>query len=85
MYEEFIEILHEHTLVQMVDKPTRLNNTLDLFLTTNPTLVNKITTLPGLSDHDAVYVDVNIKPQSNKQTPRKVYIFKKADLNHFKS
>ena len=48
MYEEFIEILHEHNLVQMVDKPTRLNNTLDLFLTTNPTLVNKITTFPTM-------------------------------------
>ena len=85
LYEEFLDILNEFNLVQMVEKPTRLNNILDLFLTNNPTLVNKVTTLPGLSEHDAVYIDVNIRPQIDKQKPRKVHLYNKAHWDQFKS
>ena len=43
-------------LEQMVTSPTGGQNILDLFFTTNPTLVNKTSILPGLSDHDIVLV-----------------------------
>ena len=51
---EFINIANDKGLEQMVDKPTRVNNVLDLFLTTHPSLVEKSTVLPGLSDHDGI-------------------------------
>ena len=69
----------------MVERLTRVNNILDLFLTNNPTLVSKITTLPGLSDHDAVYGEVNIKPQVTKSKPHKIPLYKKADLDKFRT
>jgi exonuclease III len=41
-YKEIIDSFNDANLTQMVNLPTRENNILDLFLTTNPTLVKKI-------------------------------------------
>ena len=46
-------------LDQMITEPTRITettaNTLELFYTSNPTLINKVETIPGTSDHEAVF------------------------------
>jgi hypothetical protein len=47
---------------QVVNFANRAVNTLDLFFTNRPSLVNKCLPLPGLSDHDVVLVDTNITP-----------------------
>ena len=49
--------------------PTRGQNILDLFLTTNPTLVDNVSITPGLSDHDIVLIQVNVKPGAVKAGP----------------
>ena len=41
IYKNFISFLDDFGLVQMVGKPTRGDNVLDLFLTSNQTFVNK--------------------------------------------
>ena len=69
---------------QVVTQPTRLNNTLDLFLTTNPTLVNEVKVQPGLADHDMVSAESLLKPAVHKQKPRKTYLFRKADWQTLK-
>ena len=69
----------------MINLPTRFQNILDLFFTTNPTLVNKISTIPGISDRDAIIcAEVNIKPKSWKQMPHEIPIYKKADWGQLK-
>ena len=55
LYEDFINTLDDCNLVQMVSKPTRAENTLDLFLTSNYTLVSNVDVKPGISDHDLVF------------------------------
>ena len=47
---------------QMVDFPTRIDNTLDIFCTNRPSLVDRCIPLPGLSDHDTVLVDCKVLP-----------------------
>ena len=47
----------------MVSEPTRGENTLDLFLTSNPTLVNEFQIKPGLADHEVMVATVNLKPK----------------------
>ena len=47
---------------QVVNFATRAVNTLDLFFTNHPSLVNKCLPLSGLSDHGIVLVDTNITP-----------------------
>ena len=34
----------------------------------------------GMSDHDAVIFDINLKPSTNRKQPRKVFIFKKGNM-----
>ena len=50
-----IDLMNDLALTQVVDHPTRKDSILDLFLTSNPTLVNRFTTTPPLTakaDHD---------------------------------
>ena len=53
-YRDCLEVLDDCLLEQMVTSPTRGQNILDLFLTTNPTLVDNVSITPGLSDNDIV-------------------------------
>ncbi len=53
-----LDICNNCYLNQTVNEPTRLNNTLDLILTTNPDLVNSIQLTPGISDYNSVSADV---------------------------
>ena len=63
----------------MVNLPTRENNILDLFLTTNPSLVNHVNIMPGISDHNIVEVKVNASAKIQYQKPPNILLFKKAD------
>ena len=72
----------------MVSSPTRIteysSNLLDLFLTNNKTLVNKCEVIPGIGDHEAVYVESSMCPMKVKTPPRKVFQYKKADYNQMR-
>ena len=79
--ETMIQIADQFDMEQMVTEPTRRDKILDLFLTTNSTLVNDSRVTPGISDHDGIpIIDMNIKPQVMKSKPRKNYLFKKANM-----
>ena len=71
-YRECIEAMNDCLLEQTVTSPTRGQNILDLFFTTNPTLVENVSIIPGLSDHDIVLAKVNAKPEISKQVPRTI-------------
>ena len=60
-------------LTQLQREPTRLDNLLDLFFTNKPTLVKSVTTIPGISDHEIVLADCDIKPIINKRAPRYIH------------
>ena len=44
-----------------------MEKSLDLFLTTNHTLVDSVSIIPGLSDHNIVKCTVNSKPRVAKK------------------
>ena len=83
-YRDCLEVLNGCLLEQMVTSPTRGQNVLDLFLTTNPTLVDNVSIIQGLSDHDIVLIQVNVKPEVLKQVPRNIHLYKKADWDQLK-
>ena len=64
--------------------PTWGQNILDLFLTKNPTLVDNVSIIPGLSDHDIVLAKVNAKPEISKQVPHTILLYKIADWDQLK-
>ena len=66
-----IDLMNDMALTQVVDHPTRKNSILDLFFTSNATLVNRFTTTPRLTakaDHNIVFVDLNTRPHLPKQS-----------------
>ena len=84
-YDDFINLLDDNNLIQMVSEPIRQDNTLDLFLTNNDSLVSKVTILPGISGHDIVSCMVRFKPVILKQVPRVMPLYRKTDWTAFKA
>ncbi|XP_072039626.1 uncharacterized protein [Amphiura filiformis] len=83
---QMIDLANDFNLEQMVTEPTRKNNILDLFFTTNATLVEKSIVIPGMSDHDGIaMLIINTSPKRNKQKPHKAYLYNKADMPGIKN
>ena len=81
----FLDTVNEHGLQQHVQEPTRLNNILDLLLTTYPDLVDNVQVSAGMSDHSVVTAEISVNPRPNKKkNPRKVFVFKKMDIHKLK-
>ena len=83
-HREFLELIRDHGLEQMVTEPTRLNNTLDLILTNTPGLVPRVETVMGVSDHEIVYCKYNIAVEKTKQRPRWINLYNKPDWDGMK-
>ena len=75
----FLNLLDDHGLSQIVEKPTRGDNILGLICINNVTLVNRYEILPGSSDHEAVFTEIDIRPKHYKQAKRKIPLYKSAD------
>ena len=77
MCEQLIDMVNDHGLIQMDDKPTRTtsttSNTLDIFLTNTPDVVNRCEIIPLL--------DVSSQVVLNKKSPHKVFQYHKADFD----
>ena len=82
-YRECLEVFNDCLLEQMVTSPTRGQNRLDLFLTSNSTFIDKESVLPSLSDHDIVMAEENAKP-TLMPVPRNILLYKKADWDQLK-
>lgn len=74
---KFLDLIHDSNLEQIVSFPTRKDHVLDLFITNRPSLLNRCEPLPGIVDHDIVYIDITAK--INKLTQRKINLWEKAD------
>jgi hypothetical protein len=84
LHQDLLDTLDDNALQQLVNEPTREQNTLDLFITNNTTLINKVQVIPGISDHHAVLVEADLTPMSNKQQKRQVPLYKKANWEQLK-
>ena len=77
--------LNQYDLTQVHRSPTLESNLLDLFFTNKPGLVKSSISIPGISDHEIVLTDCSIKPLINKQQPRRIHLWKRADWNKLKT
>ena len=68
MHSQLLNTLADHSLTQLNQTATRENNILDLITTNSPNLVNRIEILPGISDHHAIFTEVNTMPLVGKKT-----------------
>ena len=83
--EKLIEVSEEFHLEQLVLEPTRQHNILDLCFTSHPSTVISSQTSPGLSDHEAVIITFTGRTCLPKQSPRKIYLYNKANWDEIRS
>ena len=75
----FLDKFSDMGLQQTNGEPTRGDAILDVFLTNRPNLVSRSTVVPGLSDHDILLVDSNIRATRVKPPQRTIYLWGKAN------
>jgi hypothetical protein len=80
----FTDILDDHGLCQIVEEPTRGSNILDLIVTNYPASFRRTEIIPGVSDHDIVFTEVNILPVKHYQKPRTIPLYREAKWNNVK-
>ena len=70
---------------QVVNFPTRKQNTLDLLITNRPSFIKKCIPVPGFGDHDsAILSDLICHPQATKPFKRKIHNWKRANLEELR-
>ena len=79
LYRQITKVLNDSNITQTVSILTRDSNILNLFFTTNPTLVQRVSILPGINDHDIVQIQVNTSAKILFQKPRSISLNKKAN------
>ena len=81
----FLDMVNEYGLEQCIQEPTRQDHILDLVFASQPSLIESITTTPGMSDHEAVIFSINTHSVLiNKKETCKVFVFHKARLHNLK-
>ena len=81
----FLSAFQELGLSQIVDFPTRLHNTLDLFLTNRPSMISKCTAIPGVSDHEMILTISDIQAKRIKPVSRKILLWNKANIDNIRN
>lgn len=80
----FLEFLHNNGLDQIVDFPTRRFNTLDIFVTNRPSLIESCESVGGISDHEVIITKSSILAQLCPSVGRRIYLWSKADFIHIR-
>ena len=83
LHYQFGDLLDDRGLTQLVEKPTRLDNTLDLAISNNPSSIKDICVIPGVSDHDCPLITLDLKPLRYTQVPRKIPLYNRAKWDSF--
>ena len=76
-----IDIMNDHGLEQLVNFPTREQNTLDLLLTSLPNLFENVHSQDKLSDHEVISAHFKVSAPPRKSQRRKCYLYNKGDYN----
>ncbi len=86
-HHRLLDLCAEFCLQNMQQEVSRPESgkCLDLVITNKPTTIDNCTTIPGMSDHNAVRFNVNTKPQRAEKPPHKVYQYNKCDIEGLKN
>ena len=92
-FQLLTDITNKYEMLQMVDNPTRLNNTLDLLFTSNESIFSECSTtlLRPTSDHNLIHFDITTAintsststDENNKQPEIRKYNLKKRNQRKY--
>ena len=75
--ERFIDLIDSCSMEQVVNFPTRKQNTLDLLITNRPSFINNCIPVSGFGNDDsAILSDLICHPQATKPSKRKLQLKK---------
>jgi hypothetical protein len=77
--EELIQTLGKHDLEQLQREPTRDQAILDLYCTNRPGLIKSLSTIPGISDHNIIVADSDLRARLAKKPKRSINQWTKAN------
>ena len=77
--QSLIDVTESAQLTQVHNSSIRKTKLLDLVFTTNPTIVTHSVSVPGISDHDIIVTDFDVKIQYQNKQRRQIYQFARAD------
>ena len=82
LMNKLLDLINDHALTQHVTVSTRPASlkTLDLVLSSVPSLISDVNVQSGMSDHDLVVFKIKVKPHRAPRPRRKIYLHHKADL-----
>ena len=86
-HQDLLDLIADHSLTQIVDKPTRNDKTVDLIITNYPSIVDNFETIPhiGEADHDILsLVEITVSLRRCKHKPRKILKYSKANWDNIK-
>ena len=83
--QTFLNIASDLGLEQMVQFPTRGENTLDLIFTPHPSYQERLPLISERSDHDIVLFDTAHQQVRSRPKRRTIYLWKKADTEGLKT
>jgi hypothetical protein len=75
----FLDTVLDFSLEQIVQFPTRNENILDVFITNRQSLIQRCNPVPGVSNHDGVFVQAEAWATRAKPPRRKILLWKNAD------
>jgi len=78
--ERFLDFQDDSCFVQFVTFPTRINNTLDIFATNQPSLVSSCNPITGIGDHDGVCLTLDVSIQYQKPAKCTIYLWNKTNF-----
>ena len=81
-----MDTLNDNVLTQVVDEPTRGNNTLDLIISGSPTDIKKWVLCPPFSTSNYLSIELTLQwqvPQIQSE-PSKVYPYSRANYSNLK-
>lgn len=82
---DFLDLCLNHNLTQVVNKPTREDNILDLILRTSPDLVASISQTKGFSDHDLLTVELSLPIHYRNPSSKILKDYSKANFDAINS
>ena len=85
-HQDLLDLIADHSLTQIVDKPTRNDKTLDLIITNYPSIVDNLETIPpiGEADHDILSLEITVSLRRCKNKPRQILKYSKANWDNIK-
>lgn len=77
----FVQLTLDFSLVQLVEKPTRGNNKLDLVFSSVPDNISPISYSDGFSDHELLNFTISMPSCARAQTHKRIFDYNRADYN----